>query len=115
MVECRPAELDATFHALSNATRRALLARLGESPATISTLSAPFEMTFYAVSKHLKVLEEAGLVEREVVGREHRFALRTERVGAAAEWLAEQTRFWNRRLDALEQMLRRRRAAPRGE
>jgi DNA-binding transcriptional ArsR family regulator len=103
-----------TLHALSHETRRALLARLGEGEATISELAAPMPMTFFAVSKHLRVLERAGLVERTVRGREHWFALRPEPVDAAAAWMTEQSRRWNERLDSLERYLRARRP-PKGE
>jgi len=106
--------LSDTLHALSHETRRALLDRLGEGEATISELAAPFPVSFFAVSKHLRVLERAGLVERTVRGREHRFALRPEPVEAAARWMTEQTRHWNERLDALERYLRARRP-PKGE
>ncbi|MFN7940924.1 MAG: metalloregulator ArsR/SmtB family transcription factor [Thermoanaerobaculia bacterium] len=111
MVEQIQSSLDTTFHALAHETRRALLERLGEGPATISELAEPFTVTFFAISKHLRVLEEAALVERRIVGREHRFELRPAPAEEAADWLRRQTEFWNRSLDRLERMLASRREA----
>jgi DNA-binding transcriptional ArsR family regulator len=93
--------LDRVFGALSNRTRRALLARLGEAPAKITDLAGPFAMSLPAVSKHLRVLERAGLVRRRVDGRVHRCSLDDGPLETAQDWLTDRRRFWQRTLDAL--------------
>ena len=90
-----------TFAALADPTRRAILARLATGEATVTELAAPFDMSQPAVSKHLKVLERAGLVRRERLGREHILHLRPAPLRAVAQWSARYERFWNRKLDAL--------------
>lgn len=113
----RPApRLDRVFHALADPTRRALLARLARGPALVTALAAPFATSLNAVSKHLRVLEQAGLLRREVRGREHHCALEPAPLQGAAEWIAFYQRFWEHRLDALEALLIERgeaRPAPR--
>ncbi len=111
MVERRDAVLDRTFAALSDPTRRTILARLRSSEATISDLAGPFDMSFNAVSKHVKALERAGLVRRRVRGREHYCALAPAPLRQATRWLDEYRVFWDERLDALDAFLRRKRAA----
>lgn len=108
-----PAALDRTFAALADPTRRALLARLRAGDATVSELAAPFPVSFAAVSKHLGVLERAGLVSREVVGREHRLALVAAPLREAAAWTGDYRRFWEERLDALDAYVRSRPRKPR--
>lgn len=94
--------LDRAFAALSHPTRRDLLGRLGQvEDASVSELARPYEVTLMAVSKHLKVLDEAGLVEREAVGRERRYALRRDGLAPALSWLLHHQAFWEGRLDAL--------------
>lgn len=94
--------LDEAFSALAHPIRRALLQRLGrEERATVSELAGPFEVSVMAVSKHLKVLAEAGLVEREAVGRERWYSLREAGLGRPLAWLLEHREFWSGRLDAL--------------
>ncbi len=110
MVKQTPGSLDRVFQALADPTRRAILERLAASPGTVTELSEPFQLSLAAVSKHLRRLERAGLVEREVVGREHHMRLRPETLADAWDWLAFHERFWNERLDALEQVLGERRA-----
>jgi len=95
--------LDLIFRALSDRTRRALLARLGEAPAKITDLAAPFEMSLPAVSKHVRVLERAGLVRRAVDGRVHRCALDPGPLEEADRWLARYRELWE---DALESLAR---------
>ena len=102
MVERQEVTLDGTFSALSNPTRRGLLLRLRAGEATVSELAEPFDMSLAAVSKHLRVLEAAGLVERRIRGREHRLRLRTEGMRSAASWLVEFEQFWQRSLDGLQ-------------
>jgi len=93
--------LDTVFHALSDRTRRNLLKRLSQGPAIITELAEPFEMTLAAVSKHLRVLEAAKLVGREVDGRFHRCTLTAEPMLEADRWLQQYTAFWESTLDAL--------------
>ncbi len=101
MVERNAQTLDRVFHALSDPTRRAILAQLVSRPSTVGELSEPFDISLNAVSKHLKMLERAGLVSREVRGREHHLKLNPKALANAYDWLAFYERFWNERLDAL--------------
>ncbi len=101
--------LDHTLLALADPTRRAILHTLVAGAARITDLAAPFDMSLNAVSKHIKILERAGLVRRSVQGREHRVALDPEPLEAVAAWIAAQRAFWNTRLDRLESLLVRRR------
>ena len=94
-------QLDLVFAALANQTRRALLARLGEAPAKITDLATPYDMSLPGVSKHLRVLEKAGLVQRDVEGRVHRCSLDTAPLRKAERWLAHYRTFWNETLEAL--------------
>jgi DNA-binding transcriptional ArsR family regulator len=93
--------LDRLFHALADRTRRALLARLARGPARITDLAAPFAMSLPAVSKHLKVLEAAALIERAVDGRVHRCAIAAAPLKDAERWLEHYRGFWEERLEAL--------------
>ncbi len=102
------AGLDRTFAALADPTRRALLARLRRGPATVGELAAPFEISLAAISKHLRVLERAGLVERRIEGREHHLALRAAPLARAARFTEDYRVFWEKRLDALDDYLRAR-------
>ena len=98
--------LSTTFSALADPTRRAILARLATGEATVSELAAPFDMSFPAVSKHLKVLERAGLVEQ---GREAQFRprkLRPDPLRDLAAWLEDYRRYWDDRLDNLDAYLK---------
>lgn len=98
-------QLDQVFGALSDHTRRALLARLASGPAKITDLAEPFDMSLPAVSKHLKVLERAGLVERNIDGRVHRCSLNAAPLADAEAWLDYYRGFWQQNLDALAQYL----------
>lgn len=98
-------QLDKVFRALSHSVRRQLLARLSQGEGMISELAEPFQMSFPAVSKHLRVLEQAGLVAIEVDGRVHRCTLRAEPLRAVEKWLELYRVFWNENLDALAQFL----------
>jgi DNA-binding transcriptional ArsR family regulator len=102
MVVARESRLDDVFSALGDATRRRILAELAEGPATVTELAAPFEMTLPAVSKHLRVLERAGLMRRERDGWYHRCHLETEPLEGALAFLAKYRPFWEGTLDALE-------------
>jgi len=94
-------ELDATFAALADPTRRAIVARLARGEATIGSLAARFPMSLPAVSKHLRVLEEAGLIERTHAGRIHTCKLRPTQLKRATSWIDARRAQWERRLDAL--------------
>lgn len=106
MVEQEPARLDAVFHALSDATRRAMLRRLADGERSVGELAAPFAMSLAGASKHVKVLETAGLVHRQVRGRTHLCRLDPARLAEAQAWLRHYERFWTGRLDALDALLR---------
>jgi DNA-binding transcriptional ArsR family regulator len=93
--------LDRVFHALADRTRRSVLARLSRGPATVTELAEPFDMTLPAVSKHLRVLEDAGLLERDVRGRVHQCSLGAEPLQDIEQWLEQYRAFWGETLDAL--------------
>ena len=97
--------LDQTFAALADATRRDILSRLALGEATVSEIAEPYEMSLNAVSKHLIVLERAGLISRNVDGRTHRITLNSGPLRDSSEWLEQYRGFWEQRLDALEQFL----------
>ena len=99
------ARLDATFAALADPTRRAILARLAEGPAAVGELAAPFEISAPAVSRHLKVLERAGLISREKRAQWRRCRLEPEALTAAADWIEHTRAFWEGRFDALARYL----------
>lgn len=98
--------LDRVFSALANPTRRAMLRQLAEGQQNVGELAEPFAMSFAGASKHLKVLEEAGLVRRRVQGREHIFRIEPQPLATAEAWLRFYERFWNEQLDALEAALK---------
>lgn len=97
--------LDAVFAALGDATRRAILSRLTRGEASVTELAAPFEISFPAVAKHLRVLEDAGLVASEKEGRVRRCRLVTAPLHDAAEWLEATRTFWEGQFDALARHL----------
>lgn len=99
--------LDRAYGALADPTRRRLLEALRGGDARITDLAAPLPMTFAGVSRHIGVLESAGLVQREVRGREHWVSLRPDGLTLAQRWLDQQTDFWTARADALQDRLRR--------
>ena len=100
--------LDRTYAALADPTRRTIVVRLGEGSARIGDLAKPLPMTFAAVSRHVSVLESAGLVSRNVRGREHWLSLRPEGFAFAEQWLREQRDFWSALADALARRLEER-------
>lgn len=102
---------DSTFAALANATRRDILARLAAGEATVGALAETYDISLNAVSKHLAVLEEAGLISRRVEWRSHYIRINPEPLRAAHEWLDAYRVFWEQRLDALELFLARKKAA----
>ena len=105
MTEKQSAILDQVFSALGHPIRRQILARLRRGPATVTDIAAPFDTSLNAISKHLKVLEKAGLIERDIIGREHYCRLNLQPLEAVAGWLAYYQAFWTSHLDAMEQVL----------
>jgi DNA-binding transcriptional ArsR family regulator len=97
--------LDETFFALADPTRRAILARLALGETTVSNLARPFPISLPAISRHLRVLEEARLLRRRKVGREHHCALDPAALREASVWIDEYRKFWTARLDSLERFL----------
>jgi DNA-binding transcriptional ArsR family regulator len=98
--------LDRTFAALADPTRRTILARLAEGEASVTELAAPFDMTLPAVSKHLKVLERAGLISRTRRAQWRPCRIEPAPLEAASDWLQEYRRLWEERLDRLDVYLR---------
>ena len=97
--------LNKTFHALAHPIRREMLAHLTLKRFTVLEMAEQFELSLNGVSKHLKVLEQAGLIHREIKGRTHYCSLEAEQLREAAEWLDYYRRFWEQRLDALERFV----------
>jgi DNA-binding transcriptional ArsR family regulator len=106
MVEHQAYELDAVFHALGDATRRKMIADLASGERTVGELARPFSISLAAASKHIKALEGAGLIRREVRGRTHVCRLAPGPLASAHAWLTFYERFWTERLDTLERLLR---------
>jgi DNA-binding transcriptional ArsR family regulator len=105
MVELQAAQLDTVFHALGDATRRQMLRELADGERTVGQLAEPFAISLAAASKHIKALENAGLIRREVRGRTHHCRLAPGPLASAHEWLSFYERFWTQRLDVLERLL----------
>jgi DNA-binding transcriptional ArsR family regulator len=97
--------LDKLFHALADPTRRAMLAHLSRSERSIGELAAPHEMSLTAASKHVRVLEDAGLVRRRIEGRSHILKLEPKAMKSAEQWLTERRTMWERNFDQLEAYL----------
>jgi DNA-binding transcriptional ArsR family regulator len=102
MVEYSPPGLDAVYSAISHPVRRRLLGLIARHGARVTDLAAPFSMSLAAVSKHIRVLEEAGLVHRTISGREHLLTFEPSPLLSASRWLDSYRSFWEGRLDALE-------------
>ncbi len=98
--------LDAAFAALANPTRRAILRRLSHGEATVNALAEPFAMSLPAISKHIKVLERAGLIERRRVAQSRPCRLAPNSLDAVSSWVDEQHDLWNARFDRLDARLR---------
>src|SRR5215218_1881770 len=103
MVESQMHQLDGVFHALGDATRRRMLRELAEGERTVGQLAEPYAMSLAAASKHIKALETAGLIRREVKGRTHVCRLEPGPLASAHEWLSYYEGFWTVSLDRLEQ------------
>lgn len=98
-------QLTATFAALADPTRRAILTRLSKGERSVSDLAQPFEMTLPAISKHLKVLEKAGLIERSRAAQYRPCKLNAKPLREAAQWVEQYRQFWEQRLDRLDDYL----------
>ncbi len=105
MVKYQTETLDAVFSALGDPTRRGILAQLAKGEARVTDLAVPYRMSLPAVSKHLRVLEEAGLVKKEKEGRVIRCSFNPEPLKDAAAWITQYRQFWEERLDALAEYL----------
>lgn len=95
-------DLSAVLDAISHPSRRAIIARLAKGPARVTDIAEPFDMSLNAVSKHLKVLEGAGLIHREKQGRDHIIEFNAKPLKQVAGWVHEYERFWSEHLDRLE-------------
>jgi DNA-binding transcriptional ArsR family regulator len=100
------AELDGVFHALANGARRDMVSRLAGAELSVGALAEPLTMTLAAASKHIKVLERVGLVHQSVQGRQHICRLEPLPLASASTWLHSYERYWQDRLDALENLFR---------
>jgi DNA-binding transcriptional ArsR family regulator len=105
MVESRSDHLDHVFQALAHPTRREILRRIAREEQSVTELAAPFDVSLEAVSKHIQVLERAKLLRRTRAGRVHRCRLGPTPLREAAKLIEQLTEMWNKRLDALEQLL----------
>jgi DNA-binding transcriptional ArsR family regulator len=115
MVESAPERLDAVFHALADPTRRAMLRRLADAPLSVGELASPHRMSLAAASKHIKSLERAGLVRRQVRGRTHLCRLAPAPLEGAHDWLDFYQQFWTAQFDALDGLLKAENAATQAE
>jgi len=106
MVKYLPVALDATFAALADPTRRAILARLARGEASVTELAKPFPVSLPAISKHLRVLSRAGLLERQKVGRVHHCRLVAKPMERASAWIQQYQSFWEQQLDSLDRYLK---------
>jgi DNA-binding transcriptional ArsR family regulator len=106
VVELEAPQLDSVFHALGDATRRRMLRELADGERTVGQLAEPFAISLAAASKHIKALENAGLIRREVRGRTHLCRLDPGVLASAQQWLSFYERFWTDRLNVLERLLR---------
>ena len=105
MVKHPPTSLEGLFAALADPTRLAIVERLSTGPVSVSEIAEPFDTTLPAISKHLTVLEQAGVIVRTTAGRQRYCSLRPEALSDAADWLNRYCAYWNDRLDALERHL----------
>jgi DNA-binding transcriptional ArsR family regulator len=102
----RAARLDAVFAALADPTRRAIIERLSRGEARVTEVAEPFRMSLNAVSKHIRVLEASGMVERRRRGREHVLSINPRSLDEVDDWIERTRQYWGERLDAMERLLR---------
>lgn len=114
MDEYNSARLDTLFGAVADPTRRAILARLASSDARVTEVAFDFPISLNSTSKHIKILERAGLVQREVIGRDHVLSLSAAPLAEAVAWIETYRAFWEDRLAALESFVKRQRGSPTG-
>jgi DNA-binding transcriptional ArsR family regulator len=107
MVKCPSNQLDRTFAALADPTRRLILRQLAKGDQCVTDLAKPYSMSLPAVSKHLRVLERAGLIHRRRKGRVHRLNLEAAPMKEAAQWIEEYRQFWEQSLDRLGEYLKK--------
>jgi len=105
MVKRLEPDLNSVFSALADPTRRAILEKLAGGPSSVSALAEPFSISLPAISRHLSILIDAGLIEAQKVGRRRWMSLRPHRLKDAAAWLDRYQKFWSQRLDALDRLL----------
>lgn len=115
----RIARLDAVFAALADPTRRAIVERLSRSEARVTEIAEPFPMSLNAVSKHIRVLEESGVVQRRKQGRDHFLSVNTRSLDEVDGWIGRTRHYWEERLDAMERLLQElkkkgRKSGPKG-
>ena len=101
----RTVRLNAVFSALADPTRRAIIERLSRGEARVTEVAEPFDMSLNAVSKHIRVLEASGVVERQKKGRDHILSINTHSLDAVDGWIARTRSYWEKRLDAMEHLL----------
>ena len=106
--------LDSVFGAISDPTRRAILLQLGRQPARVTDIAKNFPVSLNAISKHLMVLEQAGLIQREIKGREHLIQIDGRPLREALQWLEDSRAFWDQRLDSLATHLQKKRLSKHG-
>ena len=102
----RTARLDAVFAALADPTRRSIIERLSRGEARVTEVAEPFDMSLNAVSKHIRVLEASRVVERRREGRDHILSINTRSLDEVDGWIERMRRYWEKRLDAMERLLR---------
>jgi DNA-binding transcriptional ArsR family regulator len=113
MDEYQPAKLDEVFNALSDPTRRAILARLTGADARVTEIAGEFPISLNSVSKHIRMLERAGLLSRCVVGRDHFLSLNARPLAEAQAWIEKYRRFWEGRLAALDHYVTHKKEIPK--
>jgi DNA-binding transcriptional ArsR family regulator len=113
MVKYNREAIDCIFHALADPTRREIIEMVAVRDRRASELASSFDMSFPAVSKHLKILEGAGLIGRDVQGRVHRFRLRTKAMKQAHDWIHDYEKFWRSNLDRLDAFLKQEKKKPK--
>ncbi len=109
MGEYQSKQLDGVFNALCDPTRRAILARLTDTEARVTDIAAQFPISLNSISKHIRMLERAGLVTRTVNGRDHLLSLNAAPLSEAAQWIEHYRRFWEGRLAALDEYVTKKR------
>lgn len=107
MVEYSANTLDLTYAAISDPSRREILRALMDRPLRVTEVAEPFDMSLNAVSKHIRLLERAGLVRREIRGREHWLSFDDKPLREASDWIEDTRRFWMKTMDSLESYLRK--------